>query len=248
MTLPTHLQDIVQGLVSARQSGIPWPIPPQHMALSLDDAYAVQAGVAERLGWFPDGPRAWKVGGTSEITAAPLPQVLSSPAKWDATPHDEVLVEAELAFRLTRTPDRAKDVLACLGSICVSVEVIGTRLAQGLDAPAQWKLADQGVHAGLIIGPETPAAAWIAFTLDDWRQQACQMRVNGQVVRQTQGSHPAVSPLTTLPWLVDHAARHAGGLRAGDLITTGAWTVLPAHPGELVEVMFEGLGAVSVRF
>jgi 2-keto-4-pentenoate hydratase len=242
----TDLQAIVQGLVSARQSGQPW-VASFQPELSADDAYAIQAGVASKLGWFPGRPQAWKVGGTTQISAAPLPQVLNSPATWDLPGQSEVLVEAELAFRLGRTPDQPGDVLACLDSVCVSIEVIGTRLAGGLDAPPHWKLADQGVHAGLIMGAEAPYAACAEFTLEDWRQQACQVSVNGQVVKQARGSHPSVSPLTTLPWLVSHAAAHTGGLRAGDLITTGAWVVATAHPGDHVEVSFEGFGAVSLQ-
>lgn len=242
----TDLQTIVQGLLRARQSGQPWATSFQP-ELSEDDAYAIQAGMASALGWFPDRPRAWKVGGTTQITAAPLPQVLNSPATWHLAGQGEVLVEAELAFRLGRTPERADDVLDCLGSVCVSIEVIGTRLAGGLNAPAHWKLADQGVHAGLIIGEESRYAACADFTLEDWRQQACQVAVNGQVLKQVRGTHPSVSPLSTLPWLVGHAALYTGGLQAGDLITTGAWVVASVHPGDRIDVGFEGFGAVSLQ-
>jgi 2-keto-4-pentenoate hydratase len=242
----TELQAIVQGLLSARQCGQPWAtnfLP----ELSVDDAYAIQAGVASKLGWFADRPQAWKVGGTTQITAAPLPQVLNSPATWHLAAQDEMLVEAELAFRLGCTPYRPEDVWACLGTVCVSIEVIGTRLVGGLDAPAHWKLADQGVHAGLIIGAESPYAACADFTLEDWRQQACQVVVNGQLLKQVRGTHPSVSPLTTLPWLVEHADQHTGGLQEGDLITTGAWAVASVHPGDLVEVGFDGFGTVRLQ-
>jgi 2-keto-4-pentenoate hydratase len=249
MTTPAQLQNIVQSLVAARLSGQTCAIDTAHPDLSLDDAYAIQAGVAQALVWFPDHrPTAWKVGGTAVITAAPLPEVLHSPAQWSPANHDEVLIEAELAFRLGATPARPEDAQACLASVCVSIEVIGTRLANGLDAPAAWKLADQGVHAGLIIGPETPYAACAGFTMDDWRQQDCRVIVNGQLLKQGQGAHPGVNPLTTLPWLVDHAARHTGGLKAGDLITTGAWTVATIRRGDQVEVAFEGFGSARLSF
>jgi 2-keto-4-pentenoate hydratase len=70
--------------------------------------------------------------------------------------------------------------------------------------------------------------------------------VNGQPVQQTRGSHPSVSPLTTLAWLVDHAATHTGGLRAGDLITTGAWAIATVHAGDQVVVAFDGFGSASM--
>ena len=97
MTLSARQQAIVQGLLEARRLGQPWQPEAHDESLDLDDAYAVQAGVAQALGWFPDGPRAWKVGGTSLVTAAPLPEVLSSPVNWPAAAQPEWLIEAELA-------------------------------------------------------------------------------------------------------------------------------------------------------
>ena len=76
MTLSARNQDIVQHLLEARASNRPWQTPFDD-APSADDAYAIQASVAAALGWFPAGPKAWKVGGKPEqISAAPL-----------ATPH-----------------------------------------------------------------------------------------------------------------------------------------------------------------
>lgn len=247
MTAPERLQAIVHRLVTARQTGQPLAADTLDPGLTQDDAYAIQTGVAAALGWFPAGPRAWKVGGTSVISAAPLPEVLASPARWDSTDPDGILVEAELAFRLNRAPTRPEDILNCLGTVCVSIELIGTRLADGLKAPAAWKLADQGVHAGLVIGPEQPYATCAGFTEIDWRQQPCRITVNGQVAQDTRGSHPSVSPVTTLNWLVTHAEAHTGGLRAGDLLTTGAWALVTVRPGDDVTVTFDGLGSARLQ-
>ena len=146
MTLSARQQAIVQSLLEARRLGQPWQPEAHDESLDLDDAYAVQAGVAQALGWFPDGPRAWKVGGTSLVTAAPLPEVLSSPVNWPAAAQPEWLIEAELAFRLARTPTGPADLLDCLGTVCVSIELIGTRLAGGLQAPAYFLVLTYLVH------------------------------------------------------------------------------------------------------
>jgi 2-keto-4-pentenoate hydratase len=240
------LEAIVQALAQARRSGQPTNIAEQHPALTLDEAYAVQSGVAKQFAWFQRRPLAWKVGGTPLITAAALPTTLQSPAFATLGGRPEVLVEAELAFRLARTPDNPEDILACLGTVCVSMEWIDTRLAQGLQASAAWKLADQGVHGGLVIGPEVPCEAWARFTLDDWRQQQCRLSVNGQCRSSDGCAHPTVSPLLALPWLVSHAAKHTGPLLAGDLITTGAWTMTTAQAGDLIEASFDGVGSCSL--
>ncbi len=242
MTLSARQQAIVSALLEARRSGQPWQPEAFDASLDLADAYAIQSGVAQALGWFPQGPRAWKVGGTALVTAAPLPELLASPASWPAAAQPEWLIEAELAFRLSRTPVGPYDLLDCLGTVCVSIELIGTRLVDGLQAPTAWKIADQSVHAGLVIGPERPYAELAGYGPADWAAQACRIEVNGQTRLQGQGGHPSGDPLATLPWLLDHAAAHGAGLRAGDLVTTGAWLLTTVRAGDDVTVSFDGLG------
>lgn len=246
MTPALNKDHIVQALVEARRSGEPWKPGQFDESLGLEDAYAIQADVAQALGLFEGRPTAWKVGGLPVPNAAPLPNLLTDPAVWPMAGPEGVIIEAELAFRLTRTPVSAQDVLGCLGSVCVAIEIIGTRLVGGLAAPLAWKLLDQGVNAALVIGAERP------FTTDrlsdslDWSRQRCQMQVNAQVVAQATGSHPTGDPLSALPWLFEHAARHTGGLRAGDWVTTGAWLVQKVHAGDTVDVEFEGFGTARL--
>jgi len=247
MTLSARNQAIVQHLLEARRSNQPWQAPFDETP-TADEAYTIQAAVGAALGWFPEGPKAWKVGGKGQqISAAALPEVLQSPAAWPATGSDEVVIEAEIALRLARTPANAQDVATCIGTVCVSIEIVGTRLVGGLTAPSAWKLVDQGLHAGLVIGAELPYAPFAAFTLDDWARQSCKLLVNGQLVTEKRGTHPTGDPLSGLPGLVEHAAKYTGGLRAGDLITTGAWIVEKVRPGNKVEVQFEGFGSAQVQ-
>lgn len=236
---------ITQALLAARQSGTPWQPERMDETLSLDDAYAIQAEVAQALGWFEGRPQAWKVGGLPMLNAAPLPEVLVTPAVWPLAGQMSVIVEAEVAFRLGRTPESAQDVLACLSTVCVAIEIVSTRLVGGLSAPPVWKLLDQGLHAGLVIGAEQPYSV-ASSTLPAWSAQHCQITINGQVAAQAVGTHPSGDPLIALPWLFEHAARFTGGLRAGDLVTTGAWLLQTVVAGDTVEVEFEGLGAVRL--
>lgn len=262
------IDTIALALAEAHRNSAHWVTPEAWRDITTDDAYAIQTAVSALLGWFPQGPKAWKVGGTTDISAAPLPEVLASPATSPVTwvlpaGQDEVLVEAELAFRLSGTPSAAasmEEVLRALGTVCVSVELIGTRLAEGLSAPPNWKLADQGVHAGLLIGPEQACTAFPAYTQADWQAQTCHIDVQGPIGpgtrHEARGSHPAIPaglhPLHTLPWLVRHAtaqggATPCGGLRAGDVVTTGAWLVVKVHRGDVVDVGFDGLPGVRLH-
>lgn len=232
---------VVDGLLSARRSGQTWKPDRFDAGLTMENAYRVQQQLAAELGWFDSGhPALWKAGGNPPM-AAPLPDVLFSGANWSATGHDSLALEAEIAFRLNKTPTSAADILACIGTICVCIELVATRLSDGMrQAPVPWRVADQQMHAGLVIGKEIP---WSAR---DWSRQRCQVIVNEASPIQATGTHPIGNPLSALGWLVNHAAQYYDGLCAGDLITTGAWIVQPVRVGDRVYVQFNEIGSASI--
>ncbi len=233
---------IVHGLAQAHRSGVSWQ--PDHFDASLNtaDGYAIQDAVAAELGWFAQGRvPAWKAGGTNQMTAAPLPLVLASGSTWCPGATRELLMEAEVGLRLGRTPASAEDVLACIATMCVTIEIVGTRMVDGLAAPAAWKTADQQVHGVLVAGTE------IAFASRDWMEQNYTVAINGALRAQGKGTHPNGHAPEPLPWLFVHAQERQRGLRAGDLITTGAWAVIPIQPGDRVEVEFAGIGNAAVH-
>jgi 2-keto-4-pentenoate hydratase len=50
-------------------------------------------------------------------------------------------------------------------------------------------------------------------------------------------------------WLANHLAERCGGLKAGQIVTTGSCTGLPfAKPGDRAIVTFEHLGTAQVTF
>ncbi|MDO9436682.1 2-keto-4-pentenoate hydratase [Hydrogenophaga sp.] len=239
-TLLTH--GITSGLVDAHRSGVAWAPPAFDAALTLDEAYRVQDAVAQHLGWFSSsGASAWKAGGKAQMTAAGLPVVLPTGSSWSAAGCHELALEAELAFRLGRTPTGREDVLACIATVCVSIEMVGTRMKDGFAAPMAWRLADNGLHGVLVTGHEVP------FVQRPWAEQSASVKVNGAVRADVRGSHPNGDPLAPLPWLVEHLHSRGGQLRAGDLVTTGAWSVLRVNPGDSVEVSFDGVGKAMLQ-
>lgn len=240
---------MAHGLLKARQQGQTFTPMADCQTLSTEEAYAVQTLVAQGMGWFAQGVPAWKAGGAPVVSAAPLPAAHTSPAHWqpgDCPGTHEWIIEAEVAFRLARAPqgpDLSTDVVAAIGTVAVAIEAIATRLGTGLSgSPSAWKLADQGVHGTLVIGPEQPAQPWLRWAPEAWGQLAWQIDVNGLTAQQAQGGLPAVEPLGALRWLAMHAAGHTGGLKAGDVVTTGAWGMVRARRGDVVDVRFDGLG------
>ena len=236
----TPVESIIEALAGAWRTGTPYRADFAHPP-SESQAYAIQDGVAAALRWFADGrAHAWKAGGRDVLTAAPLPRVLSSGATWSRVGEGIIVMEAEVSLRLARTPVTPGDVDSCIGHMCASIEIVGTRLCDGINAPAPWKLADQQLHACSIAGADIPYAA------RDWRRQRGRLVVNG-VARDFEGTHPNGDPVFPLSWLARHAQGRGTPLQAGDLVMTGAWLIAEAKPGDLVEAHFDGIGTCSVR-
>lgn len=216
------------------------------------EAYRVQEEVAQAMGWFPQGrARAWKVGAPSrdaQPTAAPVPDsaVMQAPStlSFDSV-HTFMGVEVELALRLNAplptgaTPD---DVRAAIGDVYITVEICDARARNWKSLPPLFRLADQQMNRALILGEHREG--WP----HDLAEREVRLEVNGVQAICQYGGHPLGDPLYLLPWLADHAAnRHDGGLRAGDLITTGTWTGLyEAQAGDKLRASIDGVGEIRI--
>jgi len=72
--------------------------------------------------------------------------------------------------------------------------------------------------------------------------------IDGTVAAETTGNSGG-DPLRLLTALANHCAHRTGGLREGDMITTGSITgVTFAKPGATVTADFGPLGAVRLEF
>lgn len=242
----------VQALVHARQSGKPAAAMPLADAAA---AYAVQDGVAQALAWFGDAsPRHWKSGGSSRNaipTHAPLPPagVRASPADASDWSFQFRGIEAEIALRLGRDVDAALaatlDVAAAtalVDAMCMSIELVDSRWAEGRTAPALAKLADLQSHGALVLSD------WIPFEPRDWAAQCCLVTIGTQPTTEYRGSHALVDPAFVLPAWLRHAARLGRTVPAGTVVTTGTWCGLPiAAAGDRVVATFPGIGQAAVQ-
>jgi 2-keto-4-pentenoate hydratase len=255
-TVPEPTMRVVRALVGARRRGA--AVEAAALLEGLPDAaaaYAVQDRVAHELGWFEGAPpRHWKSGGPGRdavLTHAPLPPdgVWASPAQARRWPFRLRGIEAEIALRLGRDVDRAlaqsieaPDAAALVDAMCVSIEVVDSRWAEGLEAPALAKLADLQSHGALVLGP------WVEFAPRDWGAQRCRVSIGSSPAVERRGSHAMNDPLFVLPAWLRHATRDDRTLPAGTVVTTGTWVgILPAAAGDRVVVAFEGIGEASVQ-
>lgn len=241
--------DATARLLAARRSAQPQPAP---TLADADAAYAVQAAVAEALGWFDGVPRHWKSGGAGRaavLTHAPLPPagVHASPADLRGVPFHFRGIEAEIALRLGEPVDAARAASAApvaIDAMCVSIEIVDSRWVEGVDAPPLAKLADLQSHGALVLGDWVPCAD---HAPRDWAAQAVRVQI-GERLLDFRGTHAFGDPAWGLPVWLRHATQGGAVLPAGTVVTTGTWCGLPlAAPGDTVRVVFEGIGEAAVR-
>jgi 2-keto-4-pentenoate hydratase len=252
----TPVDAAVQALLQARhthQTAAAADVPLPDAAA----AYAVQAGLAQALGWFGhSAPRHWKSGGPSReavLTHAPLPPagVWASPAdtRERSWPFHFRGIEAEVALRLARDVDAAQaatlDVAtasALIDAMCVSIELVDSRWTEGLDAPSLAKLADLQSHGALVLGE------WVRFAARDWAAQTCVLSIGNAAPRTFRGTHSMGDPAFVLPFWLRHATGDGSVLQAGTVVTTGTWCGLPlAAAGDRVVADFPGIGQAAVQ-
>jgi 2-keto-4-pentenoate hydratase len=247
--------DTVASLLQARRAGRLQPSATPPLA-SAEQAYAAQAQVAQAMGWFGTAaPLHWKSGGPSReavATHAPLPPagVWASPADARRWPFNLRCVEAEVALRLRSPVDpataRGLDLAgarALVDAMCVSIEMVDSRWAEGLQAPALAKLADLQSHGALVLGD------WLPFdAARDWSAQVCRVRVGTQAPQVFRGTHSMADPAFVLLAWLRHATREGATLAAGTVVTTGTWCgIVQAQAGDEVEVAFDGIGAARIQ-
>lgn len=213
------------------------------------EAYAVQRLVAGRRGRV----RGWKVGRTdpsAPITCGPVLDTMAfdSGVTLPRASQRLWLVEAELVFRFGRDlPPRERpytqaEVRNAIADVRPGIELVDSRLAGWAEAPPLLKLADLQSHGALILG--APASA---LPPEPWHRRTLRLTVGGTSVVDGEAANPAGDLLDLMTLLADHLAATAGGLRAGDLVTTGSFSgATPLAAGATAEAAFDGMGAVSL--
>lgn len=230
--------DAADALLTARRTGTRLTALPDAPA-TVEAAVVIQRRVQHALG--PIG--GWKVGSPSPdgpITCSPLPKSSIG----DGAPRHGY-IEAEIAVVLGQNlparnePYTEAEVRAAIASAHPAIEVLDSRFAADPDALSG--LADASGHAGLVLGPAIED--WAAV---DTAHERVEVVVGGSVVKHGHGN-PGGPMLRLLLWMANTGARWDGGLRAGQVVTTGSWTGKDrVRPGELAMVTFARGGTASL--
>lgn len=245
---------LAAALCEARLTGQAIDATPDNGPTSLAEAFAVQRAVWQRLVGDMSGddapPRAWKVGAAGcdapLLAGRVLPDAFArSPAAFPGKNFFRVGVEAEIAFvfrdalPVRDAPWPREAIAGAIGSAHVAMEIVDTRLRDPDAAGTFWKVADNLVNGTLTLGDEIrdwQRVDWPTLTARSW--------IEGTEVACAQGQVPLGDVLHLLPaWI-----RHIGGVRPGDVVTTGTWNgVCWAKPPATLRVGFDGLGVAETK-
>lgn len=243
--IDTATRLLLEARANNRQlSGLPPGCIPQDAA----EAYAIQDAVTSAFG--PTG--GWKVGAKgpdAQPSCAPLPFGLIYPTPCSLPPSTAgtLGIEAEIAVRLKQdlpprgTPYTRAEAIAAIGSIHPAIEIVTYRFAEHGKQTPLTLLADSLGNSALLYGTGRTER----FDIDQ-TSQPVQLYFGANKVADAVGGNPAGDIFRLLSWLANHAAERCGGLRAGQIVTTGSCTgLLYAEAGTEVKAVFPGLGEIA---
>jgi 2-oxo-3-hexenedioate decarboxylase len=230
-----------------------------HPALTLDDAYAIQAEIRRRKEARGHRIAGLKAGLTSrakmkqmgvEVPVFGLIFDYMSVADGGEIKTAELIhpkVEAEIAFVLKRPllgPGcHVGAVLAATDFVVPAVEIIDSRY-ENFRFDLASVVADNTSSSRFVVGG-------VARGIDglDLSTLGMVMEKNGEIVAMAAGAAVLGHPAAAVAMLANHLAQRGEEIPAGTFIMSGGATeAVPVAKGDSIQVRFQDLGTVSMRF
>jgi 2-keto-4-pentenoate hydratase len=250
---------VIAAFAAARKAQAPLARLPEDVPPGLDRAFRLQCGVTRELGWTQAG---WKIGCTSERAQralnapGPFPgtmftnRIYRSGEVFPTIAENKRVVEPEVCFTMAKDlPPRGAEytvdeVMAAVAHQCVAIEIVNPRTPNGFSDPVPWFIVDGGLNEGIVLGEARKPLSRAGYS-----SLRGEVSWNGRAMQGGTGSNALGGGDLALTWLANHLNDHGMGLKAGEIISTGVITeFFSANPGDHIEVEFEHLGRVTVRF
>jgi 2-keto-4-pentenoate hydratase len=249
--------DLVEELARARIEARVLEAGPWLTAVtSVEEAYRIQSQLAGRPGntvpaWKVTAlaPEQWRGFETDRPVAAPLlsPFVRTGATTLSTTQFIVPLIECEVAFVLgADLPPRAKpytrgEIEAAIEAAVPAFEIADSRCPA--DAPNLLKLADCMGNGFFISG--APVRDWRKLDLENL---AITLTHDGSVAERGNSARILGNPLLAVIALANAQPLPAGGLKRGQIVTTGSCiTPIPLKPGAYVGE-FGALGTLQLNW
>lgn len=259
MNRNSEFENLASRLRSAYTDGVILPLRDGLAPTDIEGAYSIQA--LNTAHWVAQGRRivGRKVGLTAKAVQLQLgvdrpdfgvllaDMEIADGGVLRTTQVLQPKVEAEVALIMAtdiNDPDVTREALAAMvAEVRPSIEIVDSRIAD-------WKItfadtvADNGSSAFYVLGsPGKPLDGLDLFTC------GMALEINGEVKSLGAGAACLGHPLNAAVWLARTLAERGVGLRAGDVVLTGALgPMVPLSPGDAVKASIGGLGTVSFSY
>ena len=235
------------------------PLSSGNLAPSIAEAYQIQQQViARRLG---NGERiiGKKIGVTSQpvmhmlgVNQPDFGYMLDSMSYGDGAVIDTTRLiqpkaEGEIAFVLKHDlmgPGiNAADVIRATEGVMACFEIVDSRIRD-------WKITIQDTIAdNASCGVFVLAERMVDPRQLDLRNAGMVLEKNGEVVVTGAGAATMGSPVNAVVWLANTLGRLGIGLKAGEIILSGALgAMVPVKAGDNLHLTIGGIGSCSIRF
>lgn len=254
---PDTIAEAARHLISQRDTVDLYERLPEHLRpADLESAYAVQAEVARRRAAAGRNQGGWKIGCTTlqmqQIMGLPGPahgivladNIFSSPAEVGLDFTVGPLAECEIAMSIASdVPARAgghdaASIAPHVGACMAAIELAEARYPDRKVLTPPELVADDVVQRAIVLGPE----------VKDWRSLDLEgavgrTMIDGEVRGEGHGRDVMGHPLNALAWLAETLARAGSGLKAGEVVLTGAIVnAAPLQQGQTAVCSVSGLG------
>ncbi|MBV8770653.1 MAG: fumarylacetoacetate hydrolase family protein [Hyphomicrobiales bacterium] len=236
-------------LIEARRRKRLAPFAPQLVPASISDAMSVQKEVAEGVGASVCG---WKVGYSPDGVPVAGPiygEVMHrNGAAVPLGPSGRSGIEVEIALRLGKDlpprpgqPYRRAEILDACQALLMAVEIVEGRFPDPPKPPFLALLADNSSNGAFVCGTELRD-----FRKLDLSGLLCKLALDGKRTHEAVGGHAKGDPLIPVIDYVNRPCDMLGGLRDGQIVTTGTLSGCPfVEGGVKVLAELEGLGEIA---
>lgn len=222
---------------------------------TLETGMAAQAIAAAAIGKEVGG---WKVAfNSNRPVAAPLLDVYDTGESCALTvpKSGTVGVEIEICFVLANdipAPETGKnytrdDILSQVASVHLGAELVSYRLVEENKAPFPLFLADRLGNHSFVLGPKIDSAIITRVANEDATLPALVLECDGEVLFAAKPKHPQADAVAPLLAYANAPLDHLGGLKRGQVVTTGSLCGLVRLTGQTsIKASWEQIATLDI--
>ncbi|WP_292960395.1 MULTISPECIES: 2-oxo-hept-4-ene-1,7-dioate hydratase [unclassified Novosphingobium] len=235
-----------------------------HPAMTMDDAYAIQAAWVAAKVAAGDPVIGWKIGLTSKAMQAALSidipdsgvllqsMAFANGAEIAGDRFIQPRIEAEIAFVMKKdvAPDATPaEILAATDYVAPALEILDTRIFRQDPVSGRLRtvfdtISDNAANGGVVLGQPVRDLAGI-----DLGRVGAVVSRNGEVEETGLGAGVLGDPLISMAWLAKRLGAYGQRIERGQIVLSGSFIrPVEAPSGSRIRADFGPWGTVECRF